>query len=346
MSNEYKLSELPPVQAHRGGRTNLLALSGGGYRGFFSAAVLARLESELGGPVHKCFDLIAGTSIGGIVACALASGIGADVVLKAMVENGETIFGKPGRLRRFARGARSYFTSKYSSAPLESVVRAILGPSNENRLLSNVNFPLLLPTVSYSAAAPMLLRSHGLAGAKASRVTLTDAAMATSAAPTYFPARLVNNELLVDGGLIANAPDAVAVANAMHLLGCVLEDIYVLSIGTSGEPMERPVTGPLNSGKVAWIANHRLVELTLTAQERLAVDEARTLLKTRFTRIDARPSADEQKYLALDRADDVARSTLGTLANRACTLAMESTPQALRDFWTRSQRASEEGGQR
>lgn len=341
--SEYSLAGLSPVHARRHGRTNILALSGGGYRGFFSAAVLARLERELGGPVHKCFDFIAGTSIGGIVACALATGIGAEVVLNAMADSGETIFGKPGLLRRFGRGARSYFTSKYSSAPLENVVRTILGPSNENRLLSDIDFPLLLPTVSYSAAAPMLLRSRGLAGANASPVALTDAAMATSAAPTYFPARLVNNEMLVDDGLIANAPDAVAVANAMHLLGCTLEDIHVLSIGTAGEPMERPVTGPLNSGKAAWIVKRRLVELTLTAQERLAVDEVRTRLKTRFTRIDARPSADEQEYLALDRADNVARSTLGTLANRACTLALESTPQVLRDFWARSQRASEQG---
>ncbi len=339
--SEYSLAGLPPVQARRAGRTNILALSGGGYRGFFSAAVLAKLESELGGPVHQCFDLIAGTSIGGIVACALATGHGAEVVLDAIGESGAAIFGKPGRIRRLYRGARSYVTSKYSAAPLERVVRSILGPAAENRLLSDLDFPLLLPTVSYSAAAPMLLRSRGLAGARASKVTLTDAAMATSAAPTYFPARWVNNELLVDGGLIANAPDALAATSAMHLLGCALEDIHVLSIGTAGPPMERPVTGPINWGKAAWMAKRGLMELTLTALERLAVDEVRTLLKTRFTRIDARPSADEQAYLALDRADDLARSTLGTLADRACTDVLASTPQVLRDFWARAQRATE-----
>ena len=338
--SEYSLAGLAPVHAVRQGRVNILALSGGGYRGLFSAAVLARLERDLRGPVHKCFDFIAGTSIGGIVACALAIGISADAVLKAITDNGEKIFGKPGQVRRSGRAVRSLFTSKYSSAPLENVVRSILGPANENRLLSEVDFPLLLPTVSYSAAAPMLLRSKGLAGPKASVVTLTDAAMATAAAPTYFPARLVNNELLIDGGLIANAPDAVAIANAMHLLGCALDDIHVLSIGTAGEPMERAVTGPVNSGKAAWVVKRDLVELTLTAQERLAVDDVRALLKTRFTRIDARPSADEQKYLALERADDVARSTLSALADRACTVALESNAQVLRDFWARAQRTN------
>lgn len=337
--SEYSLKNLPsPVVAGRHGRINILALSGGGYRGFFAAAVLTQLERELGGPVDACFDFITGTSIGGIVACALATGIRAEVVLKAMTDNGESIFGKPGLLRKIGRGARSHFTAKYSSAPLEKVVRSILGPSNENRLLSEIDFPLLLPTVSYSAAAPMLLRSRGLAGDKSNAVTLTDAAMATSAAPTYFPARLVNQELLVDGGLIANAPDAVAIANAIRFLGCSLEDIHVLSIGTVGEPMERPAANPITSGKAGWLVKHNLVELTLTAQERLAVDGMRTLLKTRFTRIDSRPSAKEQKNLALDRADEPARTTLSQLASRACDKALSDSAQPLRDFWARAQR--------
>jgi hypothetical protein len=106
--------------------------------------------------------------------------------------------------------------------------------------------------------------------------------------------------------------------------------------------MERAITGPVNSGKAVWIVKRDLVELTLTAQEQLAVDNVRTLLKTRFTRIDARPSADEQKYLALDRADDVARSTLSALADRECTLALENNAQDLRDFWARAQRANDQ----
>lgn len=340
--NEFSLDKLPsPVVARPKKRFNILALSGGGFRGFFSAAVLAELERELGGPAHKCFDLIAGTSIGGIIACALATGKSAEDILGAMTVSGEKIFGKPGRLPRMARSLRSHFTSKYASAPLEKVVRSILGPSNENRLLSEIDFPLLLPTVSYSAAAPRLLRSRGLAKGKASAVSLTDAAMATSAAPTYFPAKCVENELLVDGGLIANAPDTVALVNAIRFLGCKLEDIHVLSIGTAGKPMERPATEPINSGKLAWIAKRDLVELTLTAQERLAVNEMRTLLKARFIRIDARPSQEEQKFLALDRADEQARTTLNQLAKRACDSAQEDYAQPLRDFWARTQQAGQ-----
>lgn len=339
--NEFPLDNLAtPVVARPNGRVNILALSGGGYRGFFSAAVLVKLEQALGRPTHECFDLIAGTSIGGIIACALATGQPAEKILKAMTDNGENIFGTPGRLPRMVREVRSHFTAKYASAPLENVVRTILGPSYENRMLSDIDFPLLLPTVSYSAAAPRLLCSKGLAGDKSSRVTLTDAAMATSAAPTYFPARHVNNELLVDGGLIANAPDAVAIVNAIRFLGCKLEDIHVLSIGTAGKPLERPATEPITSGKLAWIAKRNLVELTLTAQERLAVNEMHTLMKNRFIRIDAQPTEAEQEFLALDRADGQARTTLNQLADRAHDSAQKLFTQPLRDFWAHIPRAA------
>lgn len=55
-----------------GKRFQVLALSGGGYRGLYTAKILADIESELGGPVGRHFDLIAGTSIGGILALAVA----------------------------------------------------------------------------------------------------------------------------------------------------------------------------------------------------------------------------------------------------------------------------------
>ena len=73
---------------------NILCLSGGGFLGLYTASVLAKIEEECGEPLHRKFDLIAGTSIGGILALAIASGRHsmADVV-KLMVESGPKIFG-------------------------------------------------------------------------------------------------------------------------------------------------------------------------------------------------------------------------------------------------------------
>ena len=65
---------------------NILALSGGGYKGLFSARVLSSLEKEFGCPIAKKFDLIAGTSIGGIIAIALALEIPAEEIEKLLNE--------------------------------------------------------------------------------------------------------------------------------------------------------------------------------------------------------------------------------------------------------------------
>ena len=78
------------------------AISGGGYRGLFCAEVLARIEGDVA--MRDRFDLIAGTSIGGIIACALAVGIRATEIRDAIAEHGKSIF--PGRRISIATGAR------------------------------------------------------------------------------------------------------------------------------------------------------------------------------------------------------------------------------------------------
>ncbi|WP_457833194.1 patatin-like phospholipase family protein, partial [Staphylococcus aureus] len=73
-------------------RFQILALSGGGYRGLFTAKVLADLEQEIGGPIAAKFDLIAGTSIGGILALAVAMEVPAEQMVSLFEKHGEKIF--------------------------------------------------------------------------------------------------------------------------------------------------------------------------------------------------------------------------------------------------------------
>ena len=72
----------------------ILALSGGGYRGLFTVNVLKRLEEQAKRPIGECFDLIAGTSIGGLVAIGLALSKPAQLIERVFLEQGETIFPK------------------------------------------------------------------------------------------------------------------------------------------------------------------------------------------------------------------------------------------------------------
>lgn len=86
-----------------------LALSGGGYKGLFSAHILVELEKQFGCPIAQKFDLIAGTSIGGIIALALALEIPAEDIEKMFLENGKIIFKK-----RFFLSNGLFFKSKYA----------------------------------------------------------------------------------------------------------------------------------------------------------------------------------------------------------------------------------------
>jgi uncharacterized protein len=72
----------------------ILALSGGGYRGLFTSAILAKLEQQAQRPIGDCFDLIAGTSIGGVIALGLALGKSADSINRMFLDHGEEIFTK------------------------------------------------------------------------------------------------------------------------------------------------------------------------------------------------------------------------------------------------------------
>lgn len=110
----------------------ILSLDGGGIRGVFPAAFLAKLEEHLDAPIGSYFDLIAGTSTGGIIAIGLGLGLSAKDILKLYEERGPAIFDQEhGRFENFVRqrlrGALHFFGSKYSSAPLQDALTGILG---------------------------------------------------------------------------------------------------------------------------------------------------------------------------------------------------------------------------
>ena len=98
-------------------------LDGGGLRGMYTAAVLARLEEDLGIRIVDHFDLIAGTSTGGIIALGLGLGMTPREILEFYVAHGPRIFRDRTRLRSLRRISRT----KYSAAPLRAALDEVLG---------------------------------------------------------------------------------------------------------------------------------------------------------------------------------------------------------------------------
>ncbi len=200
----------------------ILCIDGGGILGAFPTAFLAEVEQHLDSPISLYFDLIAGTSTGGIIAIALSLGHRASEILDFYEEHGPEVFGeKRGALAnpifRALRGFRWLYRNKHDSDALRTALHEILGDARlgeaKTRLVIPAWNPVARSVYIYKTAHHPRLRTDY-------RSSAVDAALATSAAPTYFRHHITRHEVgLLDGGVWANNPIAVAAVEAVAMLG-------------------------------------------------------------------------------------------------------------------------------
>lgn len=189
----------------------ILCLSGGGYLGLFSAEILALAEERFGEPLGRHFDLIAGTSVGGILALGLAFEVPASAMRDAFNTSGQKIFsGRPKPQGRFAarRDLLRYLIGpKYSAGPLRELVGGFLGKDTR---LGQAKHRVIIPAVNMTKGGPQVFKTpHHPDFRSDYKLSAVDIAMATSAAPTLFPLAEIQNSLYADGGLFAAAPDRI-----------------------------------------------------------------------------------------------------------------------------------------
>ena len=194
-----------------------------------------------------------------------------------------------------------------------------------------IRAPLVLSAVDVATSSPVILLSGGLAGRHASNLPLVDALLATSAAPTYFPVHRVGDRMFVDGGLVANAPDLVAVTETIRHLGCDLEHVRVLSIGTAG-PRHAAGINTQTPGLLTWLIQHGLVQLTLSAQEQLAVQQTAVLLGDRYLRLDSSRDGTDRVDLRLDAVSDASIHALRQAAAATVRTFSAANLSAVRRF--------------
>ena len=226
-------------------RFQILALDGGGIKGLYSAAILARLEDDLGiDDITSCFDLIVGTSTGGIIALALGYGLRPREIVQFYSQHGPKIFADGWRAR-----ARHYVRRKYSQDPLRTALQKCLG----DRRLADSRKRLVIPSYNLDKGEVYLFKTpHHERLRRDWKEPMWKVALATSAAPTYFPAFSgIDHIRLIDGGLWANNPTMIGIVEAMAVLDQPLSAISVLSLGTTDPIEER--SGWLNGGGLfAW----------------------------------------------------------------------------------------------
>lgn len=291
--------ELPDLAAPD---RKLLAICGGGYAGLFAAVFLARLETRLGGaPLGQRFDLIAGTSIGGLLALGLAKGMKATDLPKLLTDLGPQLFGRPGS---------GLLKPKHGVAHLATKLKEMFGDAE----LSELKHRVLVPAINVTGGEAHLF-GNGPNDASRSQA-VCEAALATSAAPWFLPPHVSDHRLYADGGLVANSPEALAAVEAIHGRGWSRDRVTLLVVGSTQISARLPGHLVSNAwGLSDWLKDKRLLTTTMRGQMSLARQQADLVLgPDRIFRADVELNAEEQKRVALDKADDKATEVLNTLA--------------------------------
>lgn len=247
-------------------RFQILSLDGGGLRGIFAASALAQLERDFDTRIVDHFDLVAGTSTGGLIALGLAAGRSPQEILDFYLHEGRTVFptSRVARARRLRRPHRS--------EPLRAALEEFLG----DRTLSDSKIRLAIPSFDQTSNDVYLFRTPHLPSLRRDhRELMVDVGLATSAAPTFLPAHRIGGLRLIDGGVWANNPTMVAVVEAIASCGIPAGNVHVLNVGTATELVHR--SRRLDDGSPLWWLRE-IVDIAFRGQALSATNHARLLL--------------------------------------------------------------------
>lgn len=230
----------------------ILAIDGGGIRGIIPAVILGELQTRLGMDLWNAFDLIAGTSTGGIIAlgigtrCNNGQPYSASDLVNMYVENGPAIF-----KTNLLTSADDLLIPKYSAGPIEAALAKFFQGAQFDSALT----PLLISSYDLQSQLPFFFKSHRIAGNPTYNWNVRDIARATSAAPTYFPtfhlAQGKENYALVDGGVCVNNPSMAAYAEALMLYPDA-QRYTIVSVGTGDRQDRITFDASKNWGMLPW----------------------------------------------------------------------------------------------
>lgn len=239
----------------------ILSIDGGGIRGLIPLYFLKKLEEKIGKPIAQTFDVIAGTSTGGIIAMGLSvpddprsenpsPKYSPDDLMKLYTTNGDQIFGYQYKNWFSFSGL---WRPRYSSDGINQVAETLFGDQKLSEAVTNIVVPSFEP-VRYK---PLIFNSHSAKQSNSKNFYMRDVAVATSSAPTYFePKRLQNFKgetyTAIDGGLIMNNPTMDALATAREIYP-EAQDFIILSLGTGRHIQRFQYESIQKAGGIKWI---------------------------------------------------------------------------------------------
>lgn len=274
----------------------ILSIDGGGIRGLIPIQVLKHIENLLEIELHNFFDLFAGTSTGGLIACGInLEGYKKSPDRKYKIEEIEKIYKSKGdnifpdsknTIARAKNFVSDFFRPQFDSQNLEIILEEYFGNS---RMTSCIK-PIFITSYDMYSRQPIFFTYREADTEYNKNPLLFDICRATSAAPTYFAPHQMNfggqNLICVDGGIIMNNP---AMGSLIEVLGnssykryklngekINLKDICILSLGT-GETNKDFNLKLKKGGKAQWV--RPIIDITMESPSMIAHQQLKTIFK-------------------------------------------------------------------
>ena len=322
----------------------ILSIDGGGIKGLYSASILASFELKTSKSITDHFDMICGTSTGGLIAIGLANGMSAQSLVDLYMTKGSKIFSTSNSY--FVRGFQNsyktikqiFFSNKHSVKPL----RKILDDLFEDKTMNDANNLLCIPSFNLTNGQPKVFKKSGYQTEHFvdNTIKLVDIALATSAAPSYYPIHEHNNFLYTDGGVWANNPSLCGLLEAIDYYvgeGKEFDDFSILSI--SSITSSNGWVHTLNKSKsvIGW--NKKLLQTAMDGQSYFADYFAEKIIpkinpKSKYIRIKSPElSKAQMNIITMDRADKKTLLTIQSLGNQVGN-TFATKPEILEFFKT------------
>jgi patatin-like phospholipase/acyl hydrolase len=285
----------------------VLAIDGGGIRGLIPALVLTELERRAGRRVFELFDLIAGTSTGGILACALCAPepLPASEIVTLYEEDGPEIFERS--LFQRIRSANGLLDEKYNSAGLDHELERFVA----QKRLKESRPDLIVPAYDTALPGPYFFKTTKAREAPEEHdFPLSVVARATAAAPTYFEALEVGDKSLIDGGVFATNPAMCALAEVLNREDVRARDVVLLSLGCGQRTETHSFDEIKDWGLAAW-ARPILDVVFDGVSDAVNYQLERVLAPDRYWRLQP------ELTLASDALDDASEANLQKLRRQA-----------------------------
>jgi patatin-like phospholipase/acyl hydrolase len=284
----------------------ILAIDGGGMKGLLPALLLSAFETRTGQSIARHFDLIAGTSTGGIIALGLAAGIPAARLADFYLERGPAIFSLS--LKQCLKSLGGVADELYDAGELEVALSDVFG----DRLLSSTETRAMAVAYDIEAREPVIFTSWSAGD----DYRLADVGRATSAAPTFFEPFAIASlsgrvTPCIDGGVVANNPARLALLAGLGLLEETdSRGVALISLGTGR--CEKPILleAARSYGLAQWAP--QLMDVMFSGGAEMVHHDCAASLGDHYVRL----QADLPEPVAMDATDAHSLAILKMAAKR------------------------------